>query len=108
MALRLPTPRRLGYRFSAVGVVALAVILFWAAIALFGPWLTPYSPAEIVDTDYFGPPSGQFWLGTDYLGRDILSRILVGARYTVGLSLAAVLIACASGVVLGMTAAVTG
>ena len=108
MALTLPTPRRLGYRFSAVGVVALAVILFWAVIALVGPWLTPYPPGEIVDFDYFGPVSGQFWLGTDYLGRDILSRILAGARYTVGISLAAVVLACASGVVLGMTAAVIG
>ena len=47
--------------------------------------------------------AGQFWLGTDYLGRDMLSRILAGARYTVGISLAAVVLACASGVVLGMT-----
>ena len=108
IALTLPTPRRLGYRFGALGVVALAVILFWAVIALVGPWLTPYPPGEIVDFDYFGPISGQFWLGTDYLGRDILSRILVGARYTVGISLAAVVLACASGVVLGMTAAVIG
>ena len=69
---------------------------------------SPYPPGEIVDFDYFGPISGQFWLGTDYLGRDILSRILAGARYTVGISLAAVVIACASGVVLGMTAAVIG
>jgi peptide/nickel transport system permease protein len=52
--------------------------------------------------------SAQFWLGTDYLGRDILSRILAGARYTVGISLAAVIIAVTAGVVLGMTAAVIG
>ena len=64
--------------------------------------------AVSVDFDYFSPISGQFWLGTDYLGRDIFSRILVGARYTVGISLAAVVLACASGVVLGMTAAVIG
>ena len=94
MAMTFPTPRRLGYRFNAVGVGALAVILFWAVIALVGPWLTPYPPGEIVDFDYFGPISDQFWLGTDYLGRDILSRILAGARYTVGISLAAVIIAC--------------
>jgi len=48
------------------------------------------------------------WLGSDYLGRDMLSRVLMGARYTVGISLAAVSIACFSGVVLGMIAAVTG
>ena len=62
----------------------------------------------MVDFDYFGPFSEQFWLGTDYLGRDMLSRIIAGTRYTVGISLAAVLIACFSGVILGMTAAVLG
>lgn len=97
-----------GYRVNAVGMIAAAVVLFWALIAIFGPFLTPYPPGEIVDFDYFGPLSSQYWLGTDYLGRDILSRILMGARYTVGIALAAVLIACTLGVVLGMTAAAVG
>ncbi len=47
-------------------------------------------------------------MGTDYLGRDMFSRIIAGSRYTVGLSLAAVAIACCTGVTLGMTAAVIG
>jgi peptide/nickel transport system permease protein len=106
MALSFPTPRRLGYRFNIVGLVALSVILFWALIAVIGPWITPYPPGEIVDYDYFGPMSGAFWMGTDYLGRDIFSRILVGARYTVGISLSAVCLAVVCGVTLGMTAAV--
>ena len=108
MAITFPTPRRLGYRFNLVGMVSALVVLTWALIAIFATWLTPYGPGEVVDFDYFGPISPQFWLGTDYLGRDMLSRILVGTRYTVGISLAAVLIACFTGVVLGMTAAVLG
>ena len=108
MAITFPTPRRLGYRFNLVGMVSALVVLSWALIAIFATWLTPYGPGEVVDFDYFGPISSQFWLGTDYLGRDMLSRILVGTRYTVGISLAAVLIACFTGVVLGMTAAVLG
>lgn len=96
------------YRVNAVGLVAGAVILFWVLIALFGSQFTPYPPGEIVDYDYFGPISDKFWLGTDYLGRDMLSRILMGARYTVGISLAAVVISCTAGVVLGMMAAVLG
>ncbi|MBY5974835.1 ABC transporter permease [Ferrimonas balearica] len=90
------------------GRIGLLVILFWAVVAVIGPMLAPYNPGEIVDWDYFGPMTGDFWLGTDYLGRDILSRILMGARYTVGIALAAVTIACAGGVILGMIAAVTG
>ena len=108
MAMSFPTPRRLGYRLNLVGMISAAVALTWAVIAVIAPWLTPYGPGEVVDFDSFGPISEQFWLGSDYLGRDMLSRILVGTRYTVGISLAAVLIACFTGVVLGMTAAVIG
>lgn len=108
MALSFPTPRRLGYRFNAVGIAAAGVVLCWGLVAIFAPWLTPYGPGEVVDFDYYGPMTAQFWLGTDYLGRDMLSRIIVGTRYTVGISLAAVVIACLSGVILGMTAAVIG
>ena len=101
-------PRRPGFRFNLTGWISLLVILAWAAIAILAPYVTPYGISDIVDTDYFGPMSLQFPLGTDYLGRDMLSRILFGARYTVGISLAATLIACTIGVTLGMAAAVTG
>jgi peptide/nickel transport system permease protein len=99
---------RFGYRINPVGLAAVAVVLFWAAVALFAPHLIPHSIGEIVDADYFGPISRDLWLGSDYLGRDMFSRILMGARYTVGISLAAAAIACFSGVALGMTAAITG
>jgi peptide/nickel transport system permease protein len=101
-------PRRPGYRFNLTGRISLAIVLAWAAIAILAPYVTPYGISDIVDTDYFGPMSRQFPLGTDYLGRDMLSRILFGARYTVGISLAATLIACTVGVTLGMAAAVSG
>uniref|UniRef100_A0A9E8CRM5 ABC transporter permease n=1 Tax=Bosea sp. NBC_00436 TaxID=2969620 RepID=A0A9E8CRM5_9HYPH len=102
------SPRRAGYRFNLTGWISLIVILAWAAVAILAPYVTPHGISDIVDTDYFGPMSVQFPLGTDYLGRDMLSRILFGARYTVGISLAATLIACTIGVTLGMAAAVTG
>ncbi|PZU94988.1 MAG: DNA-directed RNA polymerase subunit alpha [Chelatococcus sp.] len=101
-------PRRSGYRFNLTGWISLVVILAWAAIAILAPYVTPYGISDIVDSDYFGPMSLQFPLGTDYLGRDMLSRIMFGARYTVGISLAATLIACTVGVTLGMAAAVSG
>lgn len=100
--------RGAGYRFNLTGWISLIVVLAWALIAILAPYVTPHGISDIVDTDYFGPMSLQFPLGTDYLGRDMLSRILFGARYTVGISLAATLIACSIGVTLGMAAAVTG
>jgi len=107
---RATTSRRsfLGHSYSLVGVVAALVILAWTLIAILAPYVLPHSIGDIVDDDYFGPMRQGLWLGSDYLGRDMLSRVLMGARYTVGISLAAVSIACFSGVVLGMIAAVTG
>lgn len=108
MAISFPTPRRLGYKFNLVGIIGATIIIIWALVAAFAPMITPYAPGEIVDWDYFGPMSEEYRLGSDYLGRDMLSRILIGARYTVGISLAGVLSACFLGVTLGMIAAVVG
>ncbi|PTE11173.1 ABC transporter permease [Mesorhizobium helmanticense] len=104
------SPRRLflGHSYNLVGVVAALVILAWTLIAILAPYIIPHPIGDIVDDDYFGPMRQGLWLGSDYLGRDMLSRVLMGARYTVGISLAAVSIACFSGVMLGMIAAVTG
>ncbi|MCJ8140983.1 ABC transporter permease [Falsirhodobacter halotolerans] len=104
----IPTPARLGYSFNWVGRLGLAIMLFWAVMAVIGPWVAPYPPGEVVDWDYFGPVSDTYWLGTDYLGRDVLSRVLMGARYTVGIALAGVVLACTGGVLLGMIAGVVG
>ncbi|MBW8298457.1 MAG: ABC transporter permease [Hydrogenophaga sp.] len=108
MTPSLTLSQKFGYRFNWVGMIGLSIMLFWGIIALIAPHIIPHPVGEIVDEDYFGPISSRFWFGSDYLGRDMLSRILMGARYTVGISLAAVSIACFSGVVLGMTAAVVG
>lgn len=102
------TPEGPKFVFNWVGRIGLAVILFWAVVAIAGPYLAPHPPGEIVDWDYFGPVTSEFWMGTDYLGRDIFSRIIMGARYTVGIALAAVTLACTIGVLLGMIAAVAG
>lgn len=97
-----------GYAIHPIGAIALAVILFWIVVAIIAPLITPYPVGDVVDPNYFGPMSAKFWLGSDYLGRDMLSRILMGTRYTVSISLAAVTLACSLGVTLGMAAAVIG
>jgi peptide/nickel transport system permease protein len=93
---------------SASGWVGLGIVVFWTLVAIFGPFLAPYRVGAIVAADVFEPFSAQHLLGSDYLGRDVLSRVLSGARYTVGLALAAALLASTVGGALALFAAVSG
>jgi peptide/nickel transport system permease protein len=89
-------------------LIGLATVIFWLLVAALGPLLAPHGVGAIVADDSFASFSTQFPLGSDYLGRDVLSRILYGARYTVGLALAAAVLASSVGTALGLAAAVTG
>jgi peptide/nickel transport system permease protein len=100
----IAAPRR--RRITPAAQAGIALVLFWAALAAFGPHLAPYGAGRVVDAGPFAPMSAAYPLGTDYLGRDILSRILHGARYTVGVAMLATLLACVAGVTLGIVAAV--
>ncbi len=95
-------------RWSRTGLLGLAVLLFWLFIAAVGPWILPHSASDMGNAIVFEDISWTHLLGTDYLGRDMLSRILDGARYTVGVALAGTLLACSTGTVLGLLAAVNG
>jgi peptide/nickel transport system permease protein len=97
-------PRR---RLPLAGVIGCAVFAFWLLMAVAGPYLAPDDAGGVGD-DVFAPLSALHPLGTDYLGRDMLSRILHGAPYTIGLALAAVLVASVGGTALAMCAAAAG
>jgi len=90
------------------GRVCLGVCVFWLFIAAFGGWIAPYSLDDLSAGDMFESPSSAYWLGTDYLGRDMLSRILNGARYSIGLALAAAVLASGCGTLLALLASVIG
>ena len=102
----VPPGRRL--KLSRVGKTGLAIVMFWLVIALIGPFIAPYHEADLIADDSYLPASSQFLLGSDYLGRDTLSRILWGARTTIGISLAATFLAYFTGIILGITAAAYG
>jgi peptide/nickel transport system permease protein len=84
------------------GVIGAGIVLF---VSIFGPYIAPFDEADIVKVGAFGAPDHQMLLGADYLGRDVLSRVLWGARLTVGLSFASTIIAYVIGVTLGIAAA---
>ena len=74
---------------SWLGLVGAAMCVFWLLVAIFGPWLAPHPVGEVVSDNVFDSLSVAYPLGTDYLGRDMLSRVLVGAQFTGGLALVA-------------------
>ncbi|XUW91899.1 ABC transporter permease [Burkholderia sp. M6-3] len=100
--------QRLVQRFSVLGLLGLLIVLFWLLVAFVGPLVAPYKGGALTSTEIFGRYSAAYPLGTDYLGRDMLSRVLYGARYTVGLALAAALLASVIGTFFGLLAAVSG
>ncbi|MEZ4656841.1 MAG: ABC transporter permease [Caldilineaceae bacterium] len=65
---------------NKLAVMGFAIIVLFFVTALIGPWLAPYDFREQDVTSQFQSPSGAHWLGTDALGRDILSRLIYGAR----------------------------
>jgi len=81
------------------------VIAAYMVLAIFAPWLAPYGEAQIFPEPY-APWGGQFVLGTDQLGRDMLTRLIYGARNTIGIAVITTLLSFAVGMALGLLAAI--
>jgi peptide/nickel transport system permease protein len=88
-------------------IVGIVVVGFWLTVTLFAPVLIPYDPYEMV-ARRLQPPSWEHWLGTDALGRDVLSRTLEGARHSLPIAFAVVGISVAIGATLGAIAGYVG
>jgi peptide/nickel transport system permease protein len=99
--------RLFGYKPPISAWVGLFIIIFYVFVALFAPWVAPYGESESV-AGTWDPPSAQYWLGTDNIGRDILSRLIYGARITVAVALATTLLSFLIGTIAGFLAAVGG
>ena len=84
------------------GLIVIAIYIF---IAVFAPWLSPYGESQVFPAPY-EPWSKEFIFGTDQIGRDILSRMIYGARNTVGIAVATTALAFFIGGVLGLAAAI--
>lgn len=89
-------------------IIAVSIVGFWVVLAIAGPLVAPHAEGSVVSSDVFAPISAAFPLGTDYLGRDMLSRVLFGARDTIGIALLATFLACVAGGTLALCAAVRG
>ena len=89
-------------------VLGLVIIILLVILAIVGPYLAPYDYNEYDYANVLSGPSAEHWFGTDHYGRDIFSRMLVGTRLTLGVSLSAVVIGAALGTVLGLLAGYYG
>ena len=105
-----PPKRKL--KLSWTGKIATMIVVFWMVIAVIGPFIAPFHEMDMDGDDSFldahSNEYGTFYLGTDYLGRDTFSRVIWGARMTIGISLAATFLAYMIGITLGIAAAVKG
>jgi peptide/nickel transport system permease protein len=90
------------------GAAGLGLLVIIMAVCLFGPWLEPQDPEKIDFLGRFRMLGAKNWLGADQLGRDVLSRLLVGARATVPMALLATLAGTAAGAAIGITSAYLG
>jgi peptide/nickel transport system permease protein len=93
---------------NPVTVVAFALFLLLVLLALFGPLIAPYDPLASDTGNALQLPSWQHWFGTDHLGRDMLSRVIVATRLDLSIALAAVAIAFVIGSTLGCLAGYYG
>jgi len=95
-----------GNPLSMFGLAILALLVF---VAIVGPWIAPHDPLQQVLSDRLLPPaSASHWLGTDQLGRDILSRIIYGSRLTLSIAILVVVVVVPIGLMIGTTAGFFG
>lgn len=87
---------------SATFIIGSVVVLFWTVCAIFGLYLVPYDPLASDILNALAPPSANFWFGTDQLGRDVFSRVIVGSRDILTVAPLATLLATVVGTTIGL------
>ncbi len=97
-----------GFRKSKVAVVGMAVVVIFTLIAIFAPWIASQGINDQNLADRLHPPSAEYWFGTDDFGRDILSRIIHGARISLAVGFFSVIGSVVVGSILGIVAGYYG
>ncbi|HBI84565.1 glutathione ABC transporter permease GsiD [Orrella sp. NBD-18] len=107
-AARLRTPWSEFYRKfgkQRLAMIAGAFVIFLVIVAILAPWIVPFDPEDYFDYDALNdPPSATHWFGVDALGRDIFSRVLMGARISLAAGLLSVAIGAMIGSLMGLMA----
>lgn len=95
-------------RRNKLSWVGIGLLLLIVLVAVFAPWIAPHDPLQQNIAYRLDPPSADYWLGTDSYGRDVLSRLIYGARVSLLVGFVAILIAMSIGASLGILAGYVG
>lgn len=87
---------------NPLAIFGLTLILVVVFSAIFAPWIAPHNPFDVNLKEQLLPPGGKYLLGTDDMGRDVLSRCLFGFRISLRAAVIVILVACTVGVILGV------
>src|SRR5262245_30242328 len=93
---------------SALLVCSASFVLLVTLLGFFAPWISPYAVGGLEEKRILEPPSWTHWMGTDNLGRDLLTRVLYGARVSLTVGLGTALIALVLGTAYGLVAGFRG
>jgi peptide/nickel transport system permease protein len=93
---------------DGTAIAGALILLLFALLAVAAPQIAPYDPTAVDASAFLASPSAEHWLGTDNLGRDTLSRLIFGARWTLGSAFLAAAAIVAIGVVVGLVAGYVG
>jgi peptide/nickel transport system permease protein len=102
---RVPTAAERWRKRYGLATFGAGIVLIWILIAILAPWLTPYKPDFVDVANRLQPPSWTHWLGTDALGRDVLTRLLFGARVSLTTAFVVVILGATFGTLVGGVAA---
>lgn len=91
-------------RRSPIAIIGFGMVIFFVFIAIFAPFLAPYDPTAGTLADSYLPPSPEHWFGTNIQGQDVLSRIIYGARITLGIAIMSVVFGVTVGAFFGSIA----
>lgn len=96
------------FRKHKPAMLGALILVLYTLLAIFAPWVTPHDPVQQQLAQSLQTPSAEFWLGTDHLGRDVLTRILYGTRISLFIGIAAVAVGMAVGIPLGVVSGFYG
>lgn len=108
---KIPQRRHPAVQFmlhQPLGAAGLAFIVIMALVAIFAPWVTPYDPLTVDYELMLAAPSWQHWMGTDSFGRDVMTRIIYGARTALAVGFLASLAGSTLGAIIGVISAYFG